>query len=82
MPGKKKQKKRIRDYKMEYARDHGSPEKIHQRSLRNQARRGMGLRKGDKREVDHIKPLSRGGGNGLRNLRAVSFKTNRSKGAK
>jgi 5-methylcytosine-specific restriction endonuclease McrA len=75
-----KKKKRVRDYKKEYARDHGSPAKIRQRSLRNQARRAMGLRTGDPREVDHIKPLSKGGGNGLKNIRAVSFATNRSKG--
>ena len=42
----------------------------------------MGLKKGDPREVDHKKPLSKGGSNSKRNLRVVSRKTNRSKGDK
>ena len=42
----------------------------------------MGLKRGDKREVDHRKPLSKGGSNRKSNLRVVSRKTNRSKGAK
>lgn len=42
----------------------------------------MGLKVGDPREVDHIKPLSKGGSNSKRNLRIVSRKTNRRKGAK
>ena len=49
--------------------------------MRNKARSMLGLKKGDKREVDHIIPLSKGGSNKLSNLRAVSFATNRSKGA-
>jgi hypothetical protein len=47
--------------------------------LRNQARRKLGLKKGDPREADHKTPLSKGGGNGHGNLRAVSRKTNRTK---
>ena len=42
----------------------------------------MGLKKRDTREVDHIKPLSKGGGNGKKNLRVVKKTTNRKKGAK
>jgi len=42
----------------------------------------MGLKKGDKREVDHKKPLSKGGSNKKSNLRAVSRTTNRRKAAK
>lgn len=42
----------------------------------------MGLKVGDPREVDHIKPLSKGGSNSKRNLRVVSRTTNRRKGAK
>ena len=52
------------------------------RAKRNKARRELGLKVGDPREVDHRRPLSRGGGNGRSNLRIVSRKTNRSKGAK
>lgn len=71
-----------RDYKKEYRDYHGKPEQRKNRSMRNQARRKAGLKPGDKREVDHIKPLSKGGGNGSKNLRAVSRSTNRKKGNK
>jgi len=68
-----------RDYKKEYRDFHGKPEQIHRRAARNKARSLLGLKKGDPREVDHKKPLSRGGGNGKKNLRAVSRSTNRKK---
>lgn len=71
-----------RDYKKEYREYGGKPEHIKERSERNKARRMMGLKVGDPREVDHIKPLSKGGSNSKRNLRVVSRKTNRKKGAK
>jgi len=73
---------RKRDFGAEYATYHGKPEQRRRRSMRNKARRTLGLEAGDPREVDHRRPLSRGGGNGRKNLRAVSFKTNRSKGCK
>jgi len=69
-----------RDYKKEYADFHGKPEQKKNRAKRNAARRKLGLKKGDAREVDHKKPLSKGGGNGNGNLRAVSRSTNRKKG--
>ena len=69
-----------RNYKKEYEEYQGKPEQIHNRSLRNQARRKMGLAKGDPREVDHKKPLSKGGSNAKSNLRAVSRTENRQKG--
>lgn len=68
-----------RDYKREYTEYHAKPEQRKNRSLRNQARRKLGLNKGDPREVDHKTPLSKGGGNGHGNLRAVSFAANRRK---
>ena len=71
-----------RDYKKEYRKYQGKPEQIENRTARNAARRELGLGKGDPREADHIKPLSKGGGNNSENLRAVSLKTNRKKGAK
>lgn len=40
------------------------------------------VRKYDGKEVDHIKPLSKNGSNGKKNLRVVSRHTNRIKGAK
>ena len=48
--------------------------------MTNKARRILGLKPGDPREVDHIIPLSKGGTNAKSNLRAVSRKTNRKKG--
>ena len=49
---------------------------------RNQARRIMGLKVGDPREVDHKKSIKKGGTNDKKNLRVVSRKTNRAKGSK
>jgi len=71
--------KKIRDYKKEYRDYHGKPKQREERSARNKARRKLGLEKGDKREVDHKKPLSKGGTNSKKNLRAVAQKTNRKK---
>ena len=71
-----------RDYKKEYAEYHSKPEQIKNRSARNKARKEMGLTKGDPREVDHKKPLSKGGSNKKSNLRVVSRTTNRKKGNK
>ena len=68
-----------RDYKKEYESYHAKPKQIKNRALRNKARKIVGLKPGDKREADHKKPLSKGGGNTKKNLRVVSFKTNRKK---
>lgn len=70
-----------RDYGKEYRDFHGKPEQIKRRAARNKARSLLGLKKGDGKEVDHKKPLSKGGGNGKKNLRAVSRGTNRKKAA-
>lgn len=74
-----------RDYKAEYKAFHGKPEQIANRAKRNSARAEMAsagrVSKGDGKEVDHKKPLSKGGGNGKANLRVVSRETNRRKGA-
>jgi 5-methylcytosine-specific restriction endonuclease McrA len=70
-----------RDYRKEYLRDHASAKAKKDRAARNGARRKLGLKKGDGMEVDHVKPLSKGGGNGKGNLRAVKRKTNRRKAA-
>lgn len=71
-----------RDYKKEYRDYHGRPEQVKNRAKRNKARSTMGLKVGDKREVDHKQPLSKGGSNKKSNLRAVSRRTNRRKAAK
>lgn len=47
--------------------------------MRGKARREAGLKVGDPREADHIKPLSEGGSNSKSNVRVVSSKTNAQK---
>lgn len=74
--------KKKRNYKKEYRDYHSKPKQRKNRSTRNKARRIMKLKKGDKREVDHKKPLSKGGTNSRKNLRVVSKRTNRRKHAK
>lgn len=71
-----------RDYKKEYKEYHSKPEQKKNRAARNKARKEMGLKVGDPREVDHKKPLSKGGSNSKKNLRVVSRTTNRKKGNK
>ena len=71
-----------RDYKKEYRAFHGKPAQRKKRSTRNKARRALQLKTGNPKEVDHRKPLSKGGTNARKNLRAVSRKTNRKKGAR
>jgi|TARA_R100000742_G_C4279472_1_gene104138 5-methylcytosine-specific restriction endonuclease McrA len=73
-------KRSKRNYKKEYLEYHGKQKQIDDRNKRNKARRKMKLKKGDPREVDHKRPLSKGGGNGKKNLRVTSRKTNRKKG--
>ncbi len=77
------QKPEDRDYKKEYARDHAGPEERKQRAMRNQARRDAEkegkVRKGDGKEIDHIKPLAEGGSNAKSNQRVVSRTENRTR---
>ncbi len=75
-------RKEPRDYKSEYKQYHGSSEQKANRAARGRARTKMGLKKGDPREVDHKKPLSKKGSNGRKNLRIVTKKYNRKKGNK
>jgi 5-methylcytosine-specific restriction endonuclease McrA len=83
---KKDARGRKRDYKQEYDRDHSGKKAKKHRAARNQARaEAMAdgrVRKGDGKEVDHKKPLSKGGSNAKSNRRVVSRRTNRKKGAK
>lgn len=72
---------KARDYREEYRQYHGKPEQIKERAQRNAARAELGLKVGDPREVDHKRPISQGGTNSSRNLRAVSQATNRHKGS-
>lgn len=68
-----------RDYAHEYSSYHSKPDQRQNRSERNKARRKLGLKVGDPREADHKRPISKGGGKGRGNLRAVSLETNRKK---
>jgi 5-methylcytosine-specific restriction endonuclease McrA len=69
-------------YKKYYKKYHSSTKAKKQRAARNKARREAEkegkVRKGDGKEVDHIKPLSKGGTNAKSNRRVVSRRTNRS----
>jgi len=71
--------KKVRDYKEEYRKYHGKPEQVKKRAERNKARSDMDLKKGDGKEVDHKKPLSKGGGNGKGNLKVTTRTANRKK---
>ncbi len=70
-----------RDYKKEYAEYHGKPEQIANRAERVKARRMMektgAAKEGDGKDVDHIRPLSKGGTSAKTNLRMRSVKANR-----
>jgi 5-methylcytosine-specific restriction endonuclease McrA len=71
------------NYKKLYKKYHSSRKAKTERNIRNQnrrrAKRAGTVHKGDGMEIDHIKPLSKGGSNNKSNLRIVSRKTNRSK---
>ena len=76
-----------RDYKCEYRKYGGASKKGKKdRAARNQARkvakREGRVKKGDGKEIDHKKPLSKGGSNAKSNQRVVSRTTNRKKGNK
>lgn len=73
MPSKK------RNYKEEYAKYQGTPEQIHNRSLRNQARRTLAKKGVDiaGKDVAHVVALSKGGTNKT-GLKAESKSGNRS----
>ena len=71
-----------RDYKRENRLFNSKPSEIRKRVLRNAARREMiklGLaKKGDRKDVDHIRPLDKGGSGSRSNLRMRSTHSNRS----
>ena len=75
-----------RDYKKEYEDYHKKRRQKKNRAKRNAARRKLEragrVKKGDGKEVDHKKPLSKGGGNGRKNLRVTSRSANRKKAAR
>ena len=71
-----------RPYKKEYEQYQGKPEQIKKRAKRNSARAELmkegRVSKGDGQDVDHIKPLSKGGSSSKSNLKVKSASANRS----
>lgn len=71
-----------RNYKKEYENYQGKPEQIRNRAERNAARREMEksgrVHKGDGRDVDHKRPMAKGGSNDRSNLRVTNKSDNRS----
>jgi 5-methylcytosine-specific restriction endonuclease McrA len=71
-----------RDYKREYEEYHADDKQKKNRAKRNSARRELEkegvVRKNDNKDVDHKRPLSKGGGNSRSNLRAIDASKNRS----
>jgi hypothetical protein len=71
-----------RDYKAEYANYDGTEAVKKKRAQRNKARRMLEregvVHKGDGKDVDHTKPLSKGGKTVRSNLKVKSASANRS----
>lgn len=71
-----------RDYKQEYANYDGTEAVKKKRAQRNKARRMLEregvVHKGDGKDVDHKKPLSKGGTTTRSNLRVKDSNANRS----
>ena len=78
----KKPKKKKRNYPRETALFHSKRSAKDARNAANKARRRKGLKTGDRREVDHIVPQSKGGSNKPSNLRIVTRRQNRTRGNK
>jgi len=72
----------MRNYKQEYANYDGTETVKKKRAQRNKARRMLEAKgvvhKGDGKDVDHKKPLSKGGTTVISNLRAKPAAANRS----
>lgn len=70
-----------RNYKKEYAAYQGTDEQKKNRAKRNAARSRLEkegkVSKGDGKDVNHKRPLSKGGGNSRSNLEAVDARKNK-----
>ena len=73
-----------RNFRAEYDNYHSKPEEKKRRAKRNAARRAATkagkVKKGDGKDVDHKRPLSKGGSNSKSNTRVRSRSKNRSAG--
>lgn len=71
-----------RNYRKEYDEYQGTEEQKKNRAKRNNARRQLErdgrVSKGDGKDVDHVKPLSKGGSSAKSNLSVKSKSANRS----
>ena len=71
-----------RPYDKEYEQYQGKPDQIKKRALRNKARAELEkdgrVQKGDGKDVDHVRPLSKGGSSSKKNLRVRPASKNRS----
>jgi len=71
-----------RDYRQEYDAYQGKDDQKKNRAKRNAARRELAregrVAKGDGNDVDHKKPISKGGANSKSNLRVVAGNKNKS----
>lgn len=66
-----------RDYKKELEWEHKKkPDRVKDRAERNQSRAEAGLKVGDGKHADHIKPLSEGGSKSRSNVQVISAKAN------
>ena len=66
-----------RDYKRELEWEHkNKPNRVKDRAARNKARKEAGLKVGDPRHADHVKPLTEGGSKSQKNVRVISAKAN------
>ena len=76
------QKNGVRQYREEYVKYHSKPEQRKNRSertvARNQAIAEGRAARGDGKDLDHKRPLSKGGSNAKSNQRMVSASSNRS----
>jgi hypothetical protein len=72
----------VRNYRKQYDKYDGKPEQVKDRAKRNAARATLAkegvVKKGDGKDVDHKKALSKGGGNARGNLKAVPAAKNKS----
>lgn len=68
---------RTRDYKKEYARDHATPRAKRHRAMRNKWNRRLKGQVPAGYEIDHVRQLRHGGGNGLDNIRLLPVSQNR-----
>lgn len=87
MPTKKKRDRSgENNYTAAKKRFHATPKQKKRRAATNKARRAAvkagKVKKGDGKDVDHKRPLSRGGSTSLSNTRVLSRSTNRARGAK